>query len=431
MVRVNDIIKRLFLILFVFMILYYPPFFSVNGMKLVGIVAWVLLIKNISGLSRNIRASEVIKVLFFSVCCITYILLIGVIYNNEFIPSIAGFIYLIMAFFPATIFVAYRAIQLKYDIYDFATLVLQAAMLQSILSLIAMLVPSIKKLFIESLISGGTFQESTYTAEIIFRLFGYSAGMTYAMPIVQAFLGSVSLYLAFEKNIKFFLFVPFLLVSAFVNSRTSAVVAGLCIMVVLFFQLRKISRKFLFNVFFIIMASMGIVSFLSKFIELAYPETYMWIATGYDELIRFSEGDSSSGYFFYMLDYNNWRLPNDEEFIFGTGTRIMSSNNRYNLNSDIGYVNDIWLMGIVVSFLWYIFWIERIISIKNNTFLHACTAREMGSYLCIAFFLTFFVVNVKGYIFDMNNFTALFLLFLSYCSLFKSTNYTTGKKADN
>lgn len=413
-------LKKIALILFVFMILYYPPFFTIKGLRILTLISWILLLININGLSKSINLTEIIKVIFAGLFVILYIVFIGLLHQNDIIPSIAGFIYCYIAILPASILVAYTLKSMQYDIYDFVTIILKSGMLQSIVSLSSLLIPTVKSILITGMLKGHVFQETTYTHALTLRMFGYSTGLTYGMPIVQTFLAMAALYLAFEKKLGYMLYIPFLLASAFINSRTSAIVAMVCLSVLLIIRKRKITSKVLFRRIIIVVGIIAIIILLPRIISLVSPETYKWVQTGYNEIFRFVKGDTSSGYFNYLVDIKRWEVPKNLSLLFGTGIRIMSGNNQYNIQSDIGYINDLWLGGIFLTICTYFFWIRKIIKIKDFSVNKNKDVQAFIRYIWITFLIVYIVINIKGYAFDLNNFTSLFILFIAYTNFVKS-----------
>ena len=132
------------------------------------------------------------------------------------------------------------------------------------------------------------------------------------------------------------------------------------------------------------------------------------------EILNMCYIDQYHGYFGYISNNDKYQLPSGFYFIFGLGHRIMS-NNPYNVNSDIGLINDIWLGGILYTISIYVLFSRILLDIYNNV-----KDRYILNNLMFYLFTEIFIIcNLKGYIFAMNNFTNLVFLCYTFLVLTK------------
>lgn len=126
---------------------------------------------------------------------------------------------------------------------------------------------------------------------------------------------------------------------------------------------------------------------------------------GINEIKVFLLGENT-GIFQYI--YNNFIWPDGFKFIFGVGINIISSN-KYNVNSDIGYVNYFWTGGLIYCVFINAFYFGLLVLIKrklNNNF---------GLFLFIYLMSIIIIFAFKMPLLSNNEFvTLVFLLFVFF-----------------
>ncbi len=399
--------KKILLIAASFYLLFYPPLLGIHSLRILGLISWVYLGLNYHNLNILYYGRRTIS-LFLNWCGIIIWLGVIIFLNDQDFGNLAGFIYWIIAVFPVCLMIGAVIKKKNGDIYFLFDVILKAGLVQGILSILTFLLPSIKDFFLKKMVDAGLFELSQYGYYVDLRLFGFSNGLTYAMPVLQAFLAMTALYLAINQKPRYIWYFPILLFSAIVNARTSIVIVIIC----LFFLFqrntmtrRKLGKVMMLAVIGCIALALGIV-LINKY----SPDTLSWVTTGMKQIVGFFAGDNETGYFSYLTDPERWPMPKGFALLFGAGARIMGKNST-GYYTDIGYVNDLWLGGILYCFLSYFFvaicfiYIKRMISAVQND------KSRFIKYLLYSFLLSFFALNIKGYIINLNCFTNLFILF--------------------
>jgi hypothetical protein len=205
----------------------------------------------------------------------------------------------------------------------------------------------------------------------------------------------------------YILLTPLLFLSAVINARTSIVVFAIGIIVLLFNIELKI--KYIIRIIIITTCSIVFLFYGVQIIHKNSETTYDWIEDGFDEIYSFIQGDVSNGYYFgYLSDKKRYDLPDDLAILFGKGTRAYSGN-KYNLASDVGYINDIWLGGIFYTLAIYFIFIKMLLDIYN----YRRDNVDLAKFLFYFLIFTLFVVNIKGIIFSENDLTTfVFILYV-------------------
>jgi hypothetical protein len=280
-----------------------------------------------------------------------------------------------------------------------------AATIQGIIALIAFLFPSVQDAIISKFIQYGMDAGILYM--IGWRMYGFSYTLAYACPVVQAIMASVCLYLGINKKSSYLFYVPLLAFSTLINAR-----AGMVVLVIGFFTVFVTSiklkaqnvRSLLIGVVILLIAVPIMSNFLSE------TTTAHWLKSGIEETKDFLSGQrlGQYSYFNYLTNRGKYQLPNTiEGILFGTGhiTRKTSA------ATDIGFINDIWLGGLIYCLFISLFFIKAAINIVFSYIKERKTAVVISAGLSIALILCDF----KGQCFGWNEISVLVLLFYVFC----------------
>src|SRR5699024_10427956 len=140
--------------------------------------------------------------------------------------------------------------------------------------------------------------------------------------------------------------------AAIINARTSLIIFMIGILSFLLFQNKKYWTRILL---FMTISLLVVLPVLNGPIVLnTSNQTFVWVINGFNEIVNFISGNSvDSGYFAYITERNVYELPKGLGLLFGTGNRTMGGANYLGVSSDVGYINDIWLGGILFSLIIY------------------------------------------------------------------------------
>ncbi|OUP03365.1 hypothetical protein B5F37_01680 [Drancourtella sp. An210] len=324
-----------------------------------------------------------------------YLTIFSIVINKGRITNIAYPLYFIFDVIPfAYAMKIYREKrQIRFEaILDMGTFV---GVTQAVTAIMAFLVPSIQELFITLMISYG-YSSSSFESLSSFRLYGFSPYLTFGTPVIQSVLAVFILFFKEKKGIKDYVCVAVIFFSAIINARISII-----IILVGFFTL-IISRKVSFRrkivdclLYFIVLFC--VVRIGTIFLKEYSPLTYEWIIRGINEIeVAIGSGNADKySYITYFTDKNTYRLPDNAwGIIFGEGITVMTGTNAFNMNSDVGYINDIWLGGVLYVVLVYSLFIRMITKIMRN-----CVPKY--SQIGLFFLLLFPILNIKGITFTM------------------------------
>ena len=392
----------LFFIVILFFLIYEPPFFNINTLHIIGFISWSYILFNFKDVKETIKIGTISKIYFIFVLFWTYLSIVITLNGNSILNSLS-FLYWIFDVIPASIMLTTHFMKKRYSINDFLNILLIVGTMQGIFALIAFLNPDVKNYFVNQLINYG-YSTNFYSLSD-FRLFGFASNLTFTTPIVQIILAAVSFYLAIYSNVKYILYTPLLIFSSIINARTSLVIMGVAILSILI-VFKKLKLKEIIRFFIISTTSYLIFIYGNYFLQERSYGTLNWIKSGYDDILLFLKNDTSgsNGYFAYVSDSSKYTFPEGLGALFGVGERILGFNS-YGVRSDIGYINDIWLGGMLYSILIYLFFMALLLDIYKSK-----NDEEISKFLFLILLGTLLITNVKGYIIVTNNFTTLFFI---------------------
>lgn len=300
----------------------------------------------------------------------------------------------------------------KKDKYKF---IINVAIIQSLIAVSMIFLPSFRNVAY-NIFNNGSTEVNIYI--VTSRIYGICDGnYTYSFQIIQSFLALFSLaYAYFYKEKRYALYSIFILISSILNGRTGLIIFFIgCLMLLLYiaFFERKIGMFFKYMI--LGLTSVIIILFiLYKFV----PNTYNLIVHAKNDFVSFiNENDSTTETFSLV---NSIILPETiGDTIFGRGYRIYGnagiSFNDYR-NTDIGFVNDIFMAGIFSILLLYMSYIQigrKIIKqSKKNNF-------KFERFMTVLLLVCVICSNIKGEVFRSQIQIATILIILLFM-LFES-----------
>lgn len=404
------------IIITLMLLIYTPaiPNIKINVLHIIGFFSWIYIFFNKRSVFTVIRMKKIMFSFMFLLFTFSYILFIVAINGNSLLTEIS-YVYWLFDIIPASIMITTYMRKLNYNLKDLINILLIVGTFEALTSALAFLFPPVQNYFLNTLMNYGYSDNLIWLGK--FRAYGFASNLTYTMPIVQAFLAILSVYMGLKYKWIYICYFPFLAFSAIINARTSIVIFIIGIFAMLITLKPKL--KNIRNTIIISLLLVAIFSLVMNITKKNPSLTYAWIQDGVYEISDFIKGDRSAGYYFgYLSDNRRYEIPKDFGLIIGKGTRAYSGN-KYNLASDIGYINDIWLGGILYFFSVYIYFGSIIFDIKKYK-----TSYDISKFLFYFIIGTMIVTNIKGIILSKNDFTTIvFLLYVFVnSSSFKSNN---------
>jgi hypothetical protein len=323
-----------------------------------------------------VRSPALIYFILVQCYLLIYNLCVCLFLSNDIDKAYWSF-HLVFEILPCLIFVSIIFIKKGYDLYEIYNIILIVGLLQAGCVFSAMIFPDIRSWMIDS--SGSPALKDLYGIVGLFRMYGLSGGYTYTMPLYLGFCVIISFALGAFKSYKYYYLIPFYLISIVVNARIALISILIVSVVIFFLRFRKEFLVSIISLSFLSLLIILIIQFVGKQAENSLSvDAWVWINSGVQEVLDYYNGEAT-GNLSYLTD-SMWSMPKGIDVLIGNGTRPV--------DSDIGYVIDMYYGGLVYSILLYV---PYIFMLAKNNFNNVV---EKTINLSVIFYLL--MINVKG-----------------------------------
>lgn len=392
--KIKKYIKIVLLYIYAFFIIYMPKIPELLGISSHLIALGLLITMGAIQLINRIKnryflVSKNIAILIIGIFLSSiYFVIVAFTSSNELRLLQNNFI--IIQILNITIIISELS-HMKYNRMEIIKFILNITLIQGIISILMVLFPAFKQVAVKLYLIGSASENIFITSK---RIYGISGDYTYFTPIYHGIIANLVCVLPIFKGWKYLLYLPFILITILLNGRTgfAMFIIGTIISYIVLFYKQKIIKKvvkyaFIFTVVCIMSLSV---------IKIAAPDTYKWIASGVEDtvnLIMYKELEGNYSSLFDEMLY----LPEGKDLIIGKGHRVYAQEGREKgyIPSDIGYVNDLFMGGIIyitilyISIVKFIFYKNKNI-IKENDFYHINMAMSVSMLIIIL------ISNYKG-----------------------------------
>ncbi len=404
------------LVLFAFLYIYMPPILLMNTMHFLAIIAYLLILLNKEYRFNDGRRYLQSLYLFLLVQS-AYLFIVGILGTGSLMNAYDPLMYMLEGI-PIAYVISKKTILGR---CSFVNIVISAGVLQGCISILAFLIPSIQQVIINRMLSYGYREVVIFMAKV--RMFGFSYTLPYAMPVAQSIICCLAIFLAINKSIKYIFCAGILAFSAIINARISIGIIGIGCFFIIFDKLRLGSGLKLRLIFAAVIFCIS-VNVLVGIVQKNSPKTYAWLTEATRDIANFftDQDYEHTSYIAYATNLEKYQLPSGMALIIGTGMISTRGNELY--KSDIGYINDIWLGGILYVTLTYVYVISRI----RECFKIINRKKTISRIVLIGFFAMLAIANIKGRVLAFNEIMNLIYLIMIY--LFTSDATKTSKTED-
>lgn len=379
----GNYVKFLLATLWAFLVLYQPPLpisiiYLLTGASFVYLVLFV---------PKKLNHYVLLALPFVFIFCM---LLIVNTLNGNSISSISHVFWLWVCIIPAGL--VFSSLVEKSSEYLLNVLI-TAASLQACIALACLFSPSFQESIYSMMLRNGLYS-SQHIAIWGYRIYGYGNSLMYSIPITQGVISAWAMIRGIvDRRLRYVILSIFVLFTAILNAKIAIVVFLSVCVIGMFLERKNISRRI-----FMIIAVVVVFAFLLN-IGLAYlAETNVKLLEWLN--ILSNEDMVQEFYIGYYTDAVKWELPEGIGVIWGTGEP------RPNADVDMGFVNDVWIGGIVYT----IFTLSTVLYashlIRNNSIFDSIW-RKIISYSLL---VTYVIANIKGTAFSYSSFMAVFVM---------------------
>ncbi len=413
-IEINPI--KLLLFLYGFFLIYMPDFsfyINLNGLVIYLILTVVFFIRNINSkrlteiLKSNIFVTFVALNVLFTLYYFIRTLIAGTdLYDFRSLRIVQNMLPILLCLGCILIYIELEKFNYsKEKKYKF---IIDLALFQSIIAISMIFFPSLKNVALNMFYKGNN-DYNIYISN--WRLYGFCDGnYTYSFQIMSSLLAVFTFNYAIKyKEKKYFLASLMIFSTSFLNGRTGILIYLICVLYLIIMDL-LIKGKIISFIKISLICTFSL--YILYYLILKYlPGTLSLLNHAFYDIIAFFNGDKTSTETGYLLNMIN--LPRGFlNYIFGAGYRIYGHagiNYGYELSSDIGFINDLFMTGVFsVLFLYnsvFIFIKKIKMNSKKNIFENS---------MCNLIIMYFIIANTKGEFFRSQIMISSVLLILIF-----------------
>lgn len=281
-------------------------------------------------------------------------------------------------------------------------LLLKIGALQGIVCLLGLFFPLFKEMAIFLYgIAGGA---NPFVIES--RIYGISSDYTFGTPIYHGLLAGLAVYEAIKNRLnRYYFYTILILISTFLNGRTGIVIFLLvATLSVVYLYAKKQEKKKIITV----LGSIGVIIIVMiNCLQYISPNTYKFVDSFIDDTKSLIFHQELTGNYKVLIE-DSLRFPENEDFIFGAGFRVYDAEaeQRAGFRSDIGFVNDMYMGGVIFTLLLYL----------GSVYFLVHDSRD-SKFLFLVIIIAIALANFKGEIFR----SSIFMFLIIYVKLLSLT----------
>lgn len=282
--------------------------------------------------------------------------------------------------------------KLGYDKKSAFELLLKIGAFQGAVCLLGIIIPFFKDIAVYLYQSTGGNNQFVIES----RVYGISGDYTFGTPIYHGLLAGLAVYETIkDKRRHYLIYIILIALAAALNGRTGIVafvVFALLSIIYLLIKKRKAKKAA------IIFASLVVTIFLmTAIIQQISPKSYEYINNFVIDTKNLIFEQELTGNYKVLLE-DGVRFPAGSGLIFGEGYRVYGVNTQGGFKSDIGYVNDLFMGGMIF-----------VIAIYGSVIYFLLRRSGDELYFFSLIVLVTLIVNFKGEIFRSSIFLFLIL----------------------
>nr|WP_317354378.1 hypothetical protein [uncultured Agathobacter sp.] len=416
---------------FLFILIFGPPFMPYPHifLSLISLLFLLLLYKSdYNKLYCLARTSGIHKwiftmiVLFFYVCIVAFpvsALNDDIVNLSHYISIINRYGVLCLTVVSCDLLIIYVIKKRNISWNRFVEMLVYAGLLESFCCVASYVSPTVKEFFVSSMVRFiGGFEASNWYITV--RCYGFASTLVDLFGFGIALIAGVSFFYGVEYKPRFVLYSVLIAFDALINARTGVVIYVMAIVITIAYWAYKGNLKLLSK----ILVSLGIIIFLVVLVWniVSTNETsFYWIDSALESiksLLSNKNLNSNTGKMdplVALFEEQSWALPDGIRIILGTGHSLYLANGYK--HSDIGYINEIWLWGIIGCALLY----GTLIKIAKN--LLRKSNPSIFKFTAIYTISAFIVFNIKGIALGYNPGAVVMLLLIFVFTWYSNNEY--------
>ena len=393
--------QKLSTTLYLFMLIFAPPIVPYAHLVLAVYSVIMLLLKYPADWKNSFFSCGAYKWVYCMAFLLLYVIVIplpisfvcdDVVNTSNYISVFNRFAVLLVVVVSCGVYLISQISEKELTSHFIIECIIDAGAIEGVLSALAFASPSIKNLFISLMRANSGMSIYNNTWYITVRSYGFAITLSDLIGLGSAFIAGVGFIYGVLYKRKFIALSIISIIPSLLNARTGIILYLLCIAVVTilcFFSGRIKSFAY-------IIVSVALIALVGRYmLEWISSNKYTtgWLMNGFDSVMNFLSKDSTtstgSGDSLYNLFHKqSWELPGGIRMFLGTAHSLYRAQGYR--QSDVGYINDIWIFGIIGALVMYSVIASMIIFIIRNS------SDILFRYSAVFMGIALIVFNIKG-----------------------------------
>lgn len=396
-------IKKILYTLIVFFVIFNPPllkgFSFTTFFCIIGFLTMVFHYRQMIYILRNRYINEFLSTFYIFIFYSTITFLMNALINHSksdiILRNLASLIITNFSLVLVSLFIIYHFIINDFDIDFVEQLYINAGTMQAVAATASFIFPSVKTYFNGLMIVNSGSEKISRTlqytssyrnfglASTLYDIFGFSMSLLALLAFIKCVRG--------EKK-QFFAFV-IITFAAIINARTSIIIIGVGV-IIIFIKEREIglTANQLAKMITSTAAGVLVLTILYNALSRGPSEHTRWLFTGITEITTFLSGGGNIGYFNTLFEDFLFFPEGIKDLIVGTG---MTPAQAIYVNSDVGYIQNIWVYGIIGSMIIYYMYLTLFRRLSKS-FMGQINC-SLGSVFTILIAIYLIKLNPLGY----------------------------------
>ncbi len=400
----KSIFRNIWIVLFFFVLLFSPPFLPYPHLLLAIFSIAMLMIFYRNKVLYIVSASEQWKwglVWLFLFCYAVIIIILNwllfqdVVQFGHYMSLFNRYFVLLLTVVPCvTYYLAYTKDK-HITLEDTLRFMIGAALVETACVFLSFLSDPIHEFFLFFLKKYGDSRLYSNTWYLTIRSYGFAGTLVDVFGLGMGLLAGISLFYGILRKRRYMLYSILIALAGMMNARTTLIIYAISVGIAILYTLTHVRLKLILQWIAIIGCSILGLSFALSFLKEQNLATYDWIMNGIKSVQQVFKGEGTSDSLAVLFSDGFWNFSDNAfQLLFGAGHSLYSAEGY--THSDVGYVNEIWFIGIIGSLALYAFMIWLL------TRCYLTTKNKLVRLCSIFFLLSYFVFNIKGSVLGYN-----------------------------
>lgn len=350
----KSMFEEMYIIFFVFVLVFAPPILPKTNLILAAICMMLLLTKYKRNFSRVLYKSGeihwIITIIVFVGYALTTILINSLVFDDmvqlgHYTALFNRFLVLTVTLVACTTYFICYTEKKAMDVKKYITYVVRAGLIQAIFVYASLLIDPIHDFFLYflRLFGDSTLYENTWYVTI--RSFGFAGTLVDTFGFGMGLIAGIALFYGVFYEKKYILYSLLIALAGTLDARTTLIIYLVSIVIVIIYFILNGKVGFVFKCGIALVLALVILNQVMPILQEVNIDTYNWLNAGIKSVQQLLEGDETSDSMAKLFSEKMWQIPESFQLIFGSGHSLYGA--RGYAHSDVGYINDLWFVGIV------------------------------------------------------------------------------------